>query len=74
MESWGTGVLGLGPDGAPVTLPGATFFRGQIQLRIGDFLAYYDRVNMQGTDLAYVPGLPIIRFASTFGVRWEFSN
>lgn len=74
IESWGTGVIGLDPAGQPVVLPGATFVRGLIQFQIGDFTAYYDRANLQGTDLAYVPGLPIIRFASTFGVRWEFSN
>ncbi|MEZ4587804.1 MAG: TonB-dependent receptor plug domain-containing protein [Gemmatimonadales bacterium] len=74
MESWGTGVIGRDPAGEAVTLPGATFFRAQIQFKIGSFIAYYDRSNMQGTRSTYVPGLPILRFASSFGVRWEFSN
>jgi hypothetical protein len=74
METWGTGVLGRNAEGEPVPLPGATFFRGLIQLQIGAFTAYYDRVNLRASDLGYVPGLPILRLASTFGVRWEFSN
>jgi len=74
MESWGTGTIGRDRDGARVALPGATFFRGQIQLKIGDFVAYYDRVNMRSLRLGYVPGLEQLRLASTFGVRWEFSN
>jgi hypothetical protein len=74
METWGTGLIGRDPAGNPVTLPGATLFRGLIQLQIGDFVAYYDRVNLRATRSAYVPGLPQLRFASTFGVRWEFSN
>jgi hypothetical protein len=74
MENWGTGVIGRDPAGNPVVLPGATLFRGLIQLRIGDFTAYYDRVNMRATRVGYVPGLPQLPFASTFGVRWEFSN
>lgn len=74
MESWGTGVLGRDPDGAPVMLKGATFMRGLIQFQIGTFTAYYDRINLAASRLGYVPGLPLLRFASTFGVRWEFSN
>lgn len=74
MEAWGTGVIGRDTKGQPVALKGATLFRGLIQLRIGDFVAYYDRVNVQGSDLGYLPSLPIRRFASTFGVKWEFTN
>lgn len=74
METWGTGVLGRDRVGAAVPLKGATFFRAQIQFKIGDFVAYYDRVNLQASRLGYLPDLPLLRLASTFGVRWEFSN
>ncbi|MFN0179777.1 MAG: TonB-dependent receptor [Gemmatimonadales bacterium] len=74
MEAWGAGVIGRDAGGEPVPLKGATIFRALLQLKIGDFIAYYDRGNLQGTDLGYLPGLPIFRFASTFGVKWEFSN
>jgi hypothetical protein len=74
MESWGTGVLGRDVDDNPITLKGATFFRGLIALQIGDFLAYYDRTNLRASRLGYVPGLSLLRLPSTFGVRWEFSN
>lgn len=74
MESWGTGILGRDSLDTPVTLRGATFLRGHIAIRLGSFMAYYDRYNLQSTKLFYVPGLEIPGFASTFGVRWEFSN
>jgi hypothetical protein len=74
METWGTGTLGRDSLDAPVTLRGATFLRGHIAIRLGSFMAYYDRYNLQDTRLFYVPGLEIPGFASTFGVRWEFSN
>lgn len=74
MESWGTGILGRDPAGEPVVLRGATFFRGLIQFQIGTFTAYYDRINLTTSRLGYVPGLPLPVYASTFGVRWEFSN
>ena len=74
MESWGTGVIGRGATGDPIELKGATFFRAMIQFKLGDFVAYYDRVNFQASRLGYLPGLSVLRLASTFGVRWEFSN
>jgi hypothetical protein len=74
VENWSPGILGRDTSGTAVTLKGATQFRGYIGLQIGAFTAYYDRYNLQGTRLPYVPGLPVPRFASTFGVRWEFSN
>jgi hypothetical protein len=74
MESWGTGILGRDSLDTPVTLRGATFLRGHIAIRLGSFMAYYDRYNLQSSRLFYVPGLEIPGFASTFGVRWEFSN
>ncbi len=74
METWGTGTAGRTADGEPITLKGATFIRAHIQLKIGDFVAYYDRANFQASRLGYVPDLAMLRLASTFGVRWEFSN
>ena len=74
MESWGTGVIGQDVNGVPIPLKGATFFRAMLQLRIGDFVAYYDRVNFQSSRLTYVPNLSVLRLASSFGVKWEFSN
>jgi hypothetical protein len=74
MESWGVGVIGRDKDDNPIELRGATFFRSLIELKIGEFIAYYDRVNLRALRLGYVPGLEMLRLASTFGVRWEFSN
>jgi hypothetical protein len=74
MESWGTGVLGRGPTGQPVTLDGATFLRAQLQMQFLGFLFYLDRFNITNSTKAYVPGLPIPRNAQTFGVRWTFHN
>jgi TonB-dependent receptor-like protein len=74
MERWGAGVLGQDSAGTQLSLPAATFFRGFLGLQIGSFTAYYDRYNMQGSEKAYVPGLPVPKYAQTFGVRWEFAN
>jgi hypothetical protein len=74
MESWGTGVLGRNPDGDPVTLKGATTFRGLIQVQFSGLILYWDRSNLLNSDLPYVPGLPVPRNVSTYGVRWVFLN
>jgi len=74
MESWGTGSLGRGPTGAPVTLDGATFLRAQVQMQFVGFIFYLDRWNLTNSTKAYVPGLPIPGNAQTFGVRWTFLN
>jgi hypothetical protein len=74
MENWSPGILGEDRSGSPVLLKGATYFRGYIAFQIGSFIAYYDRYNVAGTRLAYVPRLPIPGYATTFGVRWEFLN
>ena len=74
LEHWGVGVLGQDSAGTQLSLPAATFFRGYLGLQIGSFTAYYDRYNMQGSERAYVPGLPIPKYVSSFGVRWEFAN
>ena len=75
VEHWGAGVVGRDSvGGTAATLEAATYYRGYLGLQIGSFTAYYDRYNMQGSRSAYVPGLPIPAYASTFGVRWEFAN
>ena len=74
METWGTGVIGRDETGQPIVQRGATFFRAQLQLKIGDFIAYYDRANFQASRAGYLPNLPLLRLASSFGVRWEFAN
>ena len=53
---------------------GATFHSGYVELSLGDFRFYYDRVNLAGGDKTYVPGFVIPRYGSTFGVRWDFLN
>ncbi len=81
VENWGTGILARDAADVPITLRGATQMRYYIGLQIGAFQAYYDRYNVAGARLPYVPdakpgraGLGPPRFASTFGVRWQFSN
>jgi hypothetical protein len=74
MENWGTGVIGLDAQGAPIVLPGATFVRGLIQMQFSGFIIYYDRFNLTNSTLSYVPGFPIPQNATTFGVRWSFLN
>jgi hypothetical protein len=74
METWSPGIGGRDATGAPIALPGATFFRTVIQLQLGPFIAYYDRVNLQAVRLGTVPGYPIQPGGQTFGIRWEFSN
>lgn len=74
MEAWGRGIIGRDTAGAAVTLPGATFFRGQVELRLGSLIIYYDRMNLRNTQLGYVPGFIIPPGGQTFGVRWEFIN
>jgi TonB-dependent receptor-like protein len=74
METWGRGVIGRDALGAPIVLKGATFFRSLIQVQLDRFTIYWDRVNLSGTNLTYVPGFRIPDYASNFGVRWEFLN
>lgn len=74
VESWGDGVIGLDAADAPIRLNGATFFRAYLELEIGSFQFYYDRMNLAGTDQTYVPGYVIPPYGSTYGVRWSFVN
>ena len=74
VENWGTGVIGLDAQGAPIALPGATFVRALIQMQFSGLIIYYDRFNLTNSTLSYVPGFPIPQNAATFGVRWAFLN
>jgi hypothetical protein len=74
VESWSPGIIGRDTEGEAIALPGATFIRSIIQLQIGPFIAWYDRVNWQGTRGGHVPGYPIQTLGTTYGVRWEFAN
>jgi hypothetical protein len=74
VETWSPGVIGRDQDGAPIALPGLTFVRGIIQLRIGPFIAYWDRVNFQATRGGHVPGYPILSLGQSYGIRWDFLN
>ncbi len=74
VESWSPGVVGRDATGEPISMPGRTFIRGILQLQIGPFIAYYDRVNFQANRAGNIPGYPFPTVASSFGVRWEFAN
>ncbi|MDH5284479.1 MAG: hypothetical protein OEW80_11430 [Gemmatimonadota bacterium] len=73
-ETWGDGVIGLDPNGAPLALDGASFWRMEIEFSIDAFHFYWDRFNARASRKTYVPGFPVLNFGSTFGVRWEFLN
>jgi hypothetical protein len=74
VENWGTGTLGRDVVGDPVTINGATFMRGLIQMRFSQFIIYYDRYNLANTRSSYIPGLRQPTQGYTFGVRWAFLN
>ncbi|HUR95100.1 MAG TPA: TonB-dependent receptor [Gemmatimonadales bacterium] len=74
MESWGRGTIGRDAGGAPINLRGATFFKSLVAFQLQSFTVYWDRGNLTGTDLTYVPGFEIPAYGSNFGVRWEFMN
>ncbi len=74
VESWSPGVIGRDADGETIALPGTTFVRGILQLQIGPFIAWYDRVNWQATRQGHVPGYPIQPLGTSYGIRWEFAN
>ena len=74
MEAWGRGTIGRDASGAAITLRGATFFKSLVEIQLQSFTIYWDRTNLSGTDLSYVPGFTLPSFGSNFGVRWEFLN
>jgi hypothetical protein len=74
MESWGRGTIGRDATGAPINLRGATFYGSLLEIQLQSFTLYWDRRNLTGTKLTYVPGFRIPPYGSNFGVRWEFTN
>jgi len=74
VESWGTGVIGRASDGTPIRLGGATFYRSLIQIQLQSFSIYWDRGNLNASELTYVPGFELPAYGTVFGVRWEFLN
>lgn len=74
LESWSPGVIGRDAEGEAIELRGLTFVRGILQLQLGPFIAFWDRVNFQGTRPGQVPGYPILSLGSSYGIRWEFQN
>jgi hypothetical protein len=74
VEGWDSGVLGVAPGGAPVAIQSARHLRMHVQLRLGDFMAYFNRVNLTAATQPYVPGFPIPEYGSVFGFRWDFLN
>jgi hypothetical protein len=73
FETWGDGTMGLA-DGSTVRLDGASFMRTMIEIRLDQFLLYWDRYNLQSSRKTYVPGFTQPILGSTFGVKWVFVN
>ncbi len=74
LESWSPGVIGVDGDGVPIDQPGLTFIRGIIQLKIGPFSAYWDRVNFAAVRKGQIPGYQVMPLGSSYGIRWSFNN
>ena len=74
VEHWEAGVIGRDALGAPVSVPSATYFRSLVQVALGSFQFFWDRVNLTAKENPYVPGLPITGRPSEFGMRWTFAN
>ncbi|HRP08861.1 MAG TPA: hypothetical protein PLL69_10280, partial [Gemmatimonadales bacterium] len=74
VETWSPGVIGRDAEGEAIEIKGLTFVRGIIQLKIGPFVAYWDRVNFQANRNGQIPGYPIMSLGSSYGIRWEFNN
>lgn len=74
-ESWSRSNLG-GRDAAGAQLPlgPASFVESNIQLRIGEFTAYWLTRNYNGMRGSYVAGLSYPKYAQYYGVQWYFRN
>ena len=74
LEAWSDWTVGV-VQGAPLTLRGGTWMRALLQIRLQQFILFWDRQNLQGVTGTYaVPGLAVQPYANRFGFRWEFSN
>jgi hypothetical protein len=74
MEAWGRGTIGRDAVGDPINLRGATFFSSQVVIQLQSFSIYWNRNNISGAKLTYVPGFRLPNYGTNFGVRWEFLN
>lgn len=74
LERWGTGTLGIAPDGSPVTLASQMYLQFIIQVRIQTFTVFFTRSNLLGETVGYVPGFPVNSRPTMFGARWGFTN
>jgi hypothetical protein len=74
IESWGSGVAGVDPDGFAQTIPGATIAEAFLQIQLVQFRAFYSLRNALRTEDWYVPGFTLFRVLQTFGVKWDFQN
>jgi len=74
-ESWSRSNLG-GRDstGAQLPLGPASFVESNIQLRIGDFTAYWLTRNYNAMRGSYVTGMGYPKYAQYYGVQWYFRN
>jgi hypothetical protein len=75
VESWSRSNLG-GRDtaGAQLLLGPASFVESNIEMRIGEFTAYWLTRNYNGMRGSYVPGLSYPKYAQYYGVQWYFRN
>jgi hypothetical protein len=73
VESWGSGIAGLGTTG-PGTLPGATMGEAFLQFQLVRFRLFYSLRNALRSEDWYVPGFQLFRVLQTFGVKWDFQN
>lgn len=73
-ERWGRGVAGRLADGTAVPLPAGSFVRTEIEMQLGSFMIFWDRINLAASRDQYVPGFSIPVGGNLFGVRWDFLN
>lgn len=74
FESWSPGIIGRTVDGDAIDQPGLSFMSANLELRLGPFVAFWDRVNFQAVRKGVVPGYPILSLGSSYGIRWSFDN
>jgi hypothetical protein len=74
MEAWSDWTAGLS-QGVPVKIRGGTYLRALFEIRLQQFVVFWDRENLAGIINTYaVPGLTLQPYANRFGFRWEFTN
>jgi hypothetical protein len=74
LEAWGDWTAGVS-QGVPLTIRGGTYMRALFEIRLQQFVVFWDRENLAGIINTYaVPGLTLQPYANRFGFRWEFTN